>query len=207
MKKIFLSLTMVFVATNTFAAPLEPLNDVTRNIATYLPYVRMLIFIVAVLIGIGGGVSVTFIKMMNQDANVKPRIIATAASCVTLISMAIALPQFFGYEADGSASQRIAANYQSGGISYYDEFSGDYIKTEIPGLDSNKWITFPPGTNKQAMEAALSLWQKTWNPNMTDASLRNEMCYQLEKMEERHEITSQEGSNIANCFDYIFKNK
>lgn len=207
MKKLAVLSFVVLYAANLFAAPVEPLNDVTRHVAAYLPYIRMLIFIIAVLVGIGGGIMVTYMKMINQEANVKPRIIATAASCVTLIFMAITLPQFFGYEADGSASRRLTGNFQYGGASIYDEFSGDYIKTEIPGLESDKWITFPSGTNKQAMEMALSLWQNAWHPGISDGELRNEMCYQLEKMDERSEISPEEGGMVADCFDYIFKNK
>lgn len=148
MKKLVAISFVVLNATSLFALPVEPLNDVTRHVTAYLPYIRMLVYIIAVMIGIGGGVMVTYMRMVNQEANVKPRIVATAASCVMLISMAIALPQFFGYEADGSSGQLLASLPQTGlgdlgNTAGYGGVDGDYIKTDIPDLDDPRWQDDP----------------------------------------------------------------
>lgn len=206
MRKIILLLVLLPTA-NAFAAPVEPLNDVSRHIAAYLPYVRMLIYILAVLTGMAGGVMVAFIKMQNEDANVKTRIVATAASCLMLIAAATALPQFFGYEADGSAGSRIAGNYKSGGVQTYDEISGDYIKTEIPGLDSDKWITFPDGTNKNAIKRALDIWENNYQPGISKNNLHDCMTQDLMEMMANDEIGIQDFIQTLDCFQYILKNR
>lgn len=160
MRKIIFSLVLLHVV-NVFAAPVEPLNEVTKGIATYLPYVKMLVYVLAILVGVGGGIIITFIKMQDENAKVKPRIVITAAACIMLIASATALPQFFGYEADGSTGDLLASLFdsESGNTSDldsykrphsgsdnkcdYDRVDGDYIKTEIPDLEDHRWKDDP----------------------------------------------------------------
>lgn len=139
---------VVIQAASSFAAPLESFTEVTKGIATYLPFVKMLVYILAALVGIAGGVFAAFIKMQDENANVKPYIVGTAASCFVLIASAVALPQFFGYDADGGGGQLIASLPQtgsggSGNTSDYNGINGDYIKTEIPDLSDPRWQNDP----------------------------------------------------------------
>lgn len=79
---------VVIQAASSFAAPLEPFTEVTKGITTYLPFVKMLVYILATLVGIAGGVFAAFIKMQDENANVKPYIVGTVASCFVLIASA-----------------------------------------------------------------------------------------------------------------------
>lgn len=146
MKRITLLLVLFHTAT-AFAAK-EPISEVTMESVTDPSYVKVILYILAVLIGIAGGVIVIFIKMQDDNANVRPKIIATVAACIMLIAVATVLPQFFGYEADGSAGQLLASLPQTesedlGNASEFGKVDGDYIKTDIPSLDDPRWQDDP----------------------------------------------------------------
>ena len=73
------------------------LDDVTQNIAAYIGPVRKVIYAIAAVVAIGGGISV-YIKMNNEEQDVKKSIMMIVGACVFLIAAATALPKFFGQE-------------------------------------------------------------------------------------------------------------
>ena len=58
--------------------------------------VRMLIYAIAAIVAIGGGISV-YVKMNNEEQDVKKSIMMIVGACIFLIAAATALPAFFGY--------------------------------------------------------------------------------------------------------------
>jgi type IV secretory pathway VirB2 component (pilin) len=73
-----------------------PLETVTSDIAQYIEPVRMLIYAIAAIVAIGGGISV-YVKMNNEEQDVKKSIMMIVGACIFLIAAATALPAFFGY--------------------------------------------------------------------------------------------------------------
>ena len=72
------------------------LDDVTNNIAAYIDPVRKVIYAIAAIVAIGGGISV-YVKMNNEEQDVKKSIMMIVGACIFLIAAATALPAFFGY--------------------------------------------------------------------------------------------------------------
>ena len=73
------------------------LEDVATNIAAYIEPARKVIYAIAAVVAIGGGISV-YIKMNNEEQDVKKSIMMIVGACVFLIAAATALPKFFGQE-------------------------------------------------------------------------------------------------------------
>jgi hypothetical protein len=72
------------------------LETVTTNIAAYIDPVRKVIYAIAAVVAIGGGISV-YVKMNNEEQDVKKSIMMIVGACIFLIAAATALPAFFGY--------------------------------------------------------------------------------------------------------------
>ncbi len=72
------------------------LDEVTTNIAAYIEPVRKVIYAIAAIVAIGGGISV-YVKMNNEEQDVKKSIMMIVGACIFLIAAATALPAFFGY--------------------------------------------------------------------------------------------------------------
>ena len=72
------------------------LDEVTTNIAAYIDPVRKVIYAIAAIVAIGGGISV-YVKMNNEEQDVKKSIMMIVGACIFLIAAATALPAFFGY--------------------------------------------------------------------------------------------------------------
>ena len=72
------------------------LEDVATNIAAYIEPARKVIYAIAAVVAIGGGISV-YIKMNNEEQDVKKSIMMIVGACIFLIAAATALPAFFGY--------------------------------------------------------------------------------------------------------------
>lgn len=204
---------------------LEALSQATGGVSSYLPYVRGACYVIATLIAVIGAMSV-YSSMLLNPQNTTKRITMTVGGCITFVMMAIALPQFFGYEADGSAGNRIASNYSSdsnnttggnnspgtgssgsGGVQVYDEVSGDYIKTEIPGFDSDKWIKFPEGASRKDLETAMDLWNKTYSPNLTKDEHYNSLKNLTNKLYNKGELSVDEYHTLTGYMNYIFQKK
>lgn len=67
----------------------------TDALKKYIPVVTNLCYVLAGLVGILGTVSV-FIKMNNEEQDVKKSIMMIVGSCIFLLAAAQALPLFFG---------------------------------------------------------------------------------------------------------------
>ena len=72
------------------------MTEVTSGIAAYIPFVRKLIYSIAAVVAIVGAVSV-YVKMNNEEQDVKKSIMMIVGACIFLIAAATALPYFFGY--------------------------------------------------------------------------------------------------------------
>ena len=76
------------------------LETVTTNIAAYIDPVRKVIYAIAAIVAIAGGISV-YVKMNNEEQDVKKSIMMIVGACIFLIAAATALPAFFGYSSGG----------------------------------------------------------------------------------------------------------
>lgn len=96
-------LTLLFMVTVVFAqnsagnysAGTTALGTVTTEIAKYVPVVVKLCYAVAGVVAVVGAISV-YIKMNNEEQDVKKSIMMLVGACIFLIAAAQALPLFFG---------------------------------------------------------------------------------------------------------------
>lgn len=90
-----LTMMMSFVAfAQNGAAGQGAIAQVTTEIKAYIPMVQNLIYAIAGVVVLGGAISV-FIKMNNEEQDVKKSIMLIVGSCIFLIAAAQALPLFF----------------------------------------------------------------------------------------------------------------
>ncbi len=90
-----LTMMMSFVAfAQDGAAGQGAIAQVTTEIKAYIPMVQNLIYAIAGVVVLGGAISV-FIKMNNEEQDVKKSIMLIVGSCIFLIAAAQALPLFF----------------------------------------------------------------------------------------------------------------
>lgn len=71
------------------------LGTVTTEIAKYIPVVVKLCYAIAGVVAVVGAISV-YIKMNNEEQDVKKSIMMIVGACIFLIAAAQALPLFFG---------------------------------------------------------------------------------------------------------------
>lgn len=71
------------------------INSVADSLKKYIEPVRVLCYALAGIIAIGGGISV-YIKMNNEEQDVKKSIMMIVGACIFLIAAATFLPKFFG---------------------------------------------------------------------------------------------------------------
>ena len=88
---------MVFAQTNAgdYSAGTNALGTVSVEIAKYVPVVVKLCYAIAGVVAVVGAISV-YIKMNNEEQDVKKSIMMIVGACVFLIAAAQALPLFFG---------------------------------------------------------------------------------------------------------------
>lgn len=72
------------------------LSSTTQEIAKYIPVVQKVIYAIAGVVAVVGCISV-YIKMNNDEQDVKKSIMMLIGACIFLVSAATALPKFFGY--------------------------------------------------------------------------------------------------------------
>lgn len=72
-------------------------GKVTESLKEYIQPVRALCYALAGIVAIGGGISV-YIKMNNEEQDVKKSIMMIVGACIFLIAAATFLPKFFGVE-------------------------------------------------------------------------------------------------------------
>lgn len=71
------------------------LSQVTTDIQKYIPIVQKLVYAIAGVVAVIGAVSV-YIKMNNEEQDVKKSIMMIIGACIFLVAAATALPAFFG---------------------------------------------------------------------------------------------------------------
>lgn len=70
----------------------------SEEIAKYVPYVVKLCYAIAGIVAVVGAISV-YIKMNNEEQDVKKSIMMIVGACIFLVAAAQALPLFFGISA------------------------------------------------------------------------------------------------------------
>ena len=82
-------------AAGDYTAGTTALSEVTTQIAKYIPYVVKLVYAIAGVVAVVGAISV-YIKMNNEEQDVKKSIILIVGACLLVGAAAQALPLFFG---------------------------------------------------------------------------------------------------------------
>jgi type IV secretory pathway VirB2 component (pilin) len=82
-------------AAGDYSAGTTALSTVTTEIAKYLPYVVKLCYAIAGIVAVVGAISV-YVKMNNEEQDVKKSIMMIVGACIFLVAAAQALPLFFG---------------------------------------------------------------------------------------------------------------
>ena len=99
-------LSMVLGVTHAFAqagggagyeAGKNAISEASEQIAQYVPIATKLCYAIAGVVAIVGAISV-YVKMNNEEQDVKKSIMRIIGACVFLIAAAQALPLFFGIE-------------------------------------------------------------------------------------------------------------
>lgn len=99
--KISLAMLLIIVAgiqdlcAQDIGAGQNAIGIVTDNIKGYVGPVRNLLYAIAGVVGLGGVITI-FVKMNNEENDIKKTIMLVLGSCVTLIALAEAIPAFFG---------------------------------------------------------------------------------------------------------------
>lgn len=78
-----------------YSAGTDALTTVTEEIAKYVPIVVKLCYAIAGVVAVVGAISV-YIKMNNEEQDVKKSIMMIVGACIFLVAAAQALPLFFG---------------------------------------------------------------------------------------------------------------
>lgn len=95
---MFTMCTATVLAQNSagdYSAGTTALSTVTQEIAKYVPIMVKLCYAIAGVVAIVGAISV-YIKMNNEEQDVKKSIMMIVGACIFLIAAAQALPMFFG---------------------------------------------------------------------------------------------------------------
>ena len=91
------TLTFAQNGAGDYTAGTTALGTVTTEIAKYVPVAVKLCYAIAGLVAVVGAISV-YIKMNNEEQDVKKSVMMLVGACIFLIAAAQALPLFFGIE-------------------------------------------------------------------------------------------------------------
>ena len=91
------TLTFAQNGAGDYTAGTTALGTVTTEIAKYVPVAVKLCYAIAGVVAVVGAISV-YIKMNNEEQDVKKSIMMLVGACIFLIAAAQALPLFFGIE-------------------------------------------------------------------------------------------------------------
>ena len=92
---LLLVICTVSVEAQSMESGVKAISTAIDSIKKYLPVVTKLIYVIAGIIGVIGIISV-YIKMNNEEQDVKKSIMMIVGACIFLIAAAQALPLFFG---------------------------------------------------------------------------------------------------------------
>ena len=91
---LLLVICTVSVEAQSMESGVKAISTASDSIKKYIPVVTKLIYVIAGVIGVVGIISV-YIKMNNEEQDVKKSIMMVVGACVFLIAAAQALPLFF----------------------------------------------------------------------------------------------------------------
>ncbi len=91
------SVTFAQNSAGDYSAGTTALGTVTTEIAKYVPVAVKLCYAIAGVVAVVGAISV-YIKMNNEEQDVKKSIMMLVGACIFLIAAAQALPLFFGLQ-------------------------------------------------------------------------------------------------------------
>lgn len=139
MRKIFLFAFALIVTAPTYA------DNITDGLAIsgdqiygYSAVVQTICLVLACVIGVVGAFSV-YTSFINNDANMRKKVLTWGGSCLTMLCMSFALPSFFAYEESGPGG----GSTTKGGLTGKGEFAGGdtygTIIPIIPGIDNPIW--------------------------------------------------------------------
>lgn len=142
----------------------EVLSNAVTGIAGYLPYVQALCYVLAAVVAVVGAYSVYWAYHFRPE-QVRRRILMVVGGALCFVSMAWALPAFFGYESDGSGTTT-SDDTQSDGDSYLSSDEGGIpnstIITELPTVTGTAGagnLYFSDGTSMSIANYALTLYE------------------------------------------------
>lgn len=92
---LLLVICTVSVEAQNMDSGVKAISTASDSIKKYIPVVTKLIYVIAGIIGVIGIISV-YIKMNNEEQDVKKSIMMIVGACIFLIAAAQALPLFFG---------------------------------------------------------------------------------------------------------------
>lgn len=92
---LLLVICTVSVEAQSMDSGVKAISTASDSINKYLPVVVKLIYVIAGIVAVLGAISV-YIKMNNEEQDVKKSIMMIVGACIFLIAAAQALPLFFG---------------------------------------------------------------------------------------------------------------
>ena len=92
---LLLVICTVSVEAQSMESGVKAISTASDSNKKYIPVVTKLIYVIAGVIGVVGIISV-YIKMNNEEQDVKKSIMMIVGACIFLIAAAQALPLFFG---------------------------------------------------------------------------------------------------------------
>ena len=92
---LLLVICAVSVEAQSMDSGVKAISTASDSIKKYLPVVVKLIYVIAGIVAVLGAISV-YIKMNNEEQDVKKSIMMIVGACIFLIAAAQALPLFFG---------------------------------------------------------------------------------------------------------------
>lgn len=98
-KRVLMTLAVLFVFVGIACATgngagIGAFDQVSANVKSYIPAVKKLIYAIAGVVALTGCISI-YVKMNNDEQDVKKSIMMVVGACVFLIAAAEALPMFF----------------------------------------------------------------------------------------------------------------
>ena len=98
MKKTLTLIMSAFLTLPIYAdAITDGISDAGDAVYGYTPYVQALGYVLACIVGIIGAF-VIYHAIVNNEQNIRKRLLMWGGGCVTMLCMTIALPQFFNYQ-------------------------------------------------------------------------------------------------------------
>ncbi len=166
MKKNLLFVIIVLSTSVAYAdTGASGISDAAGGVATYMPYVRAICYVIAAIIAIVGAVAVYY-TMHTSPQNTAKRISMTVGGAFTFVCLSLAMPQFFGIDGSmsgGSSGSGINGTAGTGtGFLASDQggISRSGIITEIPSFADERWVHFPSGTKMQTANFLLDIYDK-----------------------------------------------